>query len=107
MLERSSIDDYRIITIIRYSLLRVSCYTYLVAILKQTDDGNEIVLKINNGDLSALREIEKEWNFEDESGVFRFALAVLTKAKNKSVYVEEDGKKVALTPGDKLLKREE
>lgn len=78
-----------------------------MSIVKKSDEKDKIILEIDNGDLQALKAIESEWDFADESGVFRFALAVLTKAKDKAVYVDENGKKVALSPGDSLLKKKE
>lgn len=83
-------------------------YTRAMAIIKRTlQDEGKIVLEIDNGDLEALRQIEKDWKFTDESSVLRFALAVLTKAQDKAVYVDENGKKVALSPADSLLKQKE
>ncbi len=80
-----------------------------MAIKKISNDSKagKIILEIDNGDLEALQKIMEEWKFVDEPSVLRFALAVLTKAKDNAVYVTENGKKVALSPADSLLKKEE
>lgn len=79
-----------------------------MAIKKIAGDSTKITLEVNNGDYQALKGLVGEWNFSNESSAFRFALAALVQAKNKTVYVEDDtGKKVALSPGESLLKKKE
>jgi arginyl-tRNA synthetase len=68
---------------------------------------DSLYLEVNNGDLNAINEAIDKWNFKDEVSVLRFSLAVIAKAKNKKIYIEEDGEKIPLTPGEGLLKVEE
>lgn len=78
-----------------------------MAIVRVGEPGdNQLALEINNGDLKALRDIYSEWGFKDEESVLRFALAVLSKTTNKTIYyVDEKGEKVGLQPSDSVLKQ--
>lgn len=67
---------------------------------------DKITLEIDNGDLEVLSDLKEQWNFIDTPGVFRFALAVLKKAVNKKVYIDQDGQPIAVTPGEKLLRQQ-
>jgi hypothetical protein len=80
-----------------------------MAIVKITETELELRLKVVNGDLTAIKNIKEKWNFKDKESVLRFALAILTKAtsSNNKVYIDENGKKTALVPGDALLNKEE
>lgn len=62
---------------------------------------------VSNGDLNALGEIIKKWNFKSEAEALRFALAVMRQAEDEVVYVDQGGKKVGLTPSDDLLNKEQ
>lgn len=78
-----------------------------MAIKKDDTKSNDtqVNLTIDNGDFQALNKIYKEWKFKDIEGVLRFALAIMTKAKNGTVYVEDEtGNKVALEPAESLRK---
>ncbi len=72
--------------------------------VQESDAPEKITLDIDNGDLEVLNNLQEEWNFVDTPSVLRFALAVLKKAVNKKVYIDQEGKPIAVTPGDKLLK---
>ncbi|MGH7202861.1 MAG: hypothetical protein ACREHC_00260 [Candidatus Levyibacteriota bacterium] len=80
-----------------------------MAIVKTTETEQELNLKVDNGDLAAIKDIKGKWNFKDKESVLRFALAILAKAtsSNKKVYIDENDKKTALVPGDALLNKEE
>jgi hypothetical protein len=63
-----------------------------------------IILNIDNGDLEALKRIKENWNFRDESSVLRYALAVMSQAEDKILFVvNKDGEKSGLTPGEGLV----
>lgn len=73
----------------------------------QKDSLPGVVLNIDNGDLKALQEVKEKWGFESESHALRFALAVMYQSKNNVVYIDRDGAKVGLKPGEDLLKKKE
>lgn len=77
-----------------------------MAIIKKSGDDQKIEIEVNNGDLQALKQIIKDWGFADEAKALRFGIAVLVKAstggKNK-VYIDENGDKVSLVPGEGLV----
>ena len=74
-----------------------------MAIRKIKDENNILTLELDNGDREALNRILGGFNFKNEESALRFAMVVLLNAKNKTVYVDEGDKKVALTPNDELL----
>ena len=70
-------------------------------------DTTKITVEFDNGDLQAMNTVKNEWHFIDEANLLRFALAVLSRAKNKKVYVEDAaGNKFPIAPGQQLLKPE-
>lgn len=68
------------------------------------EEPKKISLEIDNGDLQAITEVMKKYNFKDEEAMIRFILFVLIKSENNTVYIDEGEKKVALTPAQHLLK---
>ena len=76
-----------------------------MAIIKKSEDEQKIELEVNNGDLQALKEIIKSWGFADETKALRFGIAILAKASsggNNKIYIDENGDKVSLVPGEGL-----
>jgi hypothetical protein len=70
----------------------------------------EAVLRIDNGDLKALKVIQSTWNLKDLESAIIFAVGVLRFAEDtKKVFVEQVGqdKPVPITPSEKLLRQEE
>lgn len=64
-------------------------------------------IEINNGDLIALNKIITDWDFRDVESALRYAVAVLSVAKDKKLFYEKDnGEKVTIEPAD-ILKREQ
>lgn len=67
-------------------------------------DTAKITVEFDNGDLQALETIVQQGHFKSKESVLRFALAVLTKAKNTTVFVtDETGARVPLSPSPGLL----
>lgn len=79
-----------------------------MSIVKETITGIEPTqsykLKIDNGDLQAMREVMDKYGFIDEEKAIRFALYVLLKAEKNAVYVDEGDKKVSVTPSSQTVK---
>lgn len=69
-------------------------------------DLEEIQLKINNGDLVALKTIQEKWKFKDIESILRFAIAVLVQAEKSRVLIDQKGQPTALSPSDNLLQGE-
>lgn len=75
-----------------------------MAILKNKEDNDALLLTINNGDLRALNQIQEEWGFRDKESILRFAIAALTLTEDGYLYAEQkDGSKRILKPADDLL----
>lgn len=67
-----------------------------------------IIVQFDNGDLDALREIKKKWNFKDLESVLRFGLAVLTISENGRLFHEKaDGKSLRFEPMEDLIEKKE
>jgi hypothetical protein len=64
-------------------------------------------LAFDNGDFAALNQLVESWGFKDRSSALKFAMAVLLKTDNKSLFVDQNGTHVKITPGDHLLKNSE
>jgi len=76
-----------------------------MSIVRDESTEEALNLSIKNGDLVALREITKTWNFKDEESVLRYALAVMTIAKSKKLFIENYyGEKIELEPTDLIKK---
>ena len=80
-------------------------YTKTMAINKISEDSQKgsRTVEINNGDLIALGKIIEEWDFKNVESALRYAIAVLSIAKDKKLFYEkENGEKVAIEPADSL-----
>lgn len=78
-----------------------------MAIVKISEDNTagSRTVEINNGDLNALNKIHDEWDFKDIESALRYAVAVLSIAKDKKLFYErDDGEKVIIEPADSLKK---
>lgn len=76
-----------------------------MAIIKVSEDTAKgaRTVEINNGDLQALTKIINEWDFKDVESALRYAVAVLSIAKDKKLFYEKDnGEKVTIEPADSL-----
>lgn len=75
--------------------------------ISSDDQQGTRTVEISNGDLLALNKIIDEWDFKDIESALRYAVAVLSIAKDKKLFYEkEDGEKVTIEPADSL-KREQ
>lgn len=70
---------------------------------EQRQELDEMMLKINNGDLVALKEIQQKWRFKNIESILRFAIAVLVQAEKQRVFIDTQGKPTALEPTETLL----
>lgn len=68
--------------------------------------GDEVVLRIDNGDLAAIKKIQEAWKLKDLESAVIFAVGVLrTALDTKKVLVGRQGidEPVAVNPGEQLL----
>lgn len=78
-----------------------------MAIIINSQTNQEAKITINNGDLTALKEVETKWKFKSLAEILKFSLAVLVKTDDTTIYVEKNGVKQGFSPADHLLKNEE
>ena len=74
-----------------------------MAVTKTTDTDQELILKVTNGDLTALKQIKSEWKFKKVEDIIRFALAVLVQSEDHSVTIKTQGKDAILSPNKELV----
>jgi hypothetical protein len=67
----------------------------------QEQDG--VLLVLNNGDLGAVDEAKRKWNFKKREDVLRYALAVIAQLETPIVYINKGDLKVGLTPSKELI----
>lgn len=60
--------------------------------------------EFDNGDLQAVESLMNKYHFIDEQAMFRFALVILLRAEKNGVYIDEDDKKVFITPSESIVK---
>lgn len=77
-----------------------------MAIRELSDQSNDLkkVYELDNGDLAALGEVEKKWNFKDKESALKFALAILYKSEKPEIFIGLGDSKIPLSPADSLLK---
>lgn len=80
-----------------------------MAIKKDNDQSTdtEVTIRIDNGDLQALKKLQQLWNLKDEEATLQFAVGILRLSEhNKKVLIQPDGSDtpVPVNPGKKLLK---
>lgn len=64
----------------------------------------KVILTVNNGDLSALKDVLTKTRFINEEAFLRYALVALLRAEDGRVYIKQNGEIVALRPDDSLIK---
>lgn len=69
------------------------------------DSLEELDLKIDNGDLKALKEIIKKFEFKSPEAVLRYALAIFSITDKASIEVTKKGDKVTVNPSQDLLNK--
>jgi len=74
--------------------------------IKETEE--ELEIKVDNGDLAALKRIQEFFKFKDKESILRFALAIVAKAaesdKNK-IILNANGVVSTIEPRYSLLEK--
>ena len=76
---------------------------YTMAIKKTLNNSDKITLDINNGDLTALKEVIEKFKFKDEEAALRYSLYALLRTDTTGLVVEEEGKMFRLEPTSKVI----
>jgi hypothetical protein len=72
--------------------------------VKGKNEGQKLILEIDNGDLTKLEDVIKKWSFKDYQSFFRFAISLLILNEEKSVSIKVDGTQQTFAPASDLLK---
>ena len=71
----------------------------------RTEQGLTGIIKLDKGDLDALKDIMDQYNFVDQQALLRYALAVLLYSDDNKLYVSRDGSMLSLSASDQLIKK--
>ncbi|MFC1700739.1 hypothetical protein ACFLZ0_01200 [Patescibacteria group bacterium] len=63
----------------------------------------KITLEFNNGELNAIQEILRQYNFVDEQALMRFAFFILLETEDNAIYIKKNGSKVQIEPSEKTV----
>ena len=74
-----------------------------VTINIQTND-NKLVLDINNGELTKLKEVIEKWKFKDEQCFMRFVISILLESEQNSIGIWENGNLTLVEPAIHSIK---
>jgi hypothetical protein len=69
-----------------------------------SDTGQELVLKLNNGDYARFKEAVDKWNFKDNQSLIRFILAILVLSEDKIISTRMDGLQKEVIPSKDFTK---
>jgi hypothetical protein len=73
--------------------------------VKSKEENGKLVLEIDNGELSKLKDVMKRWSFKDHQALMRFCISLLYLSEEQSVSIKMDGIQQPLAPSSDLLKR--
>ena len=71
----------------------------------RTEQGLTGIIKLDKGDLDALKDIMDQYNFVDQQALLRYALAVLLYSDDNKLYVSRDGSMLSLSASDQLIEK--
>ena len=78
-----------------------------MAIKVREKENGELEITFSNGELKALREVEKQWRFRGVQSFLEYALAVFLSKNVRFTVKDENGSSTVITPTDELLRKEE
>lgn len=73
--------------------------------VKDKEELKKLILEIDNGDLSKLKDVMEKWHFKDYQSFWRFAISVLFLSEDNSIAIKMEGKEQKLAPADDLIKK--
>lgn len=75
--------------------------------VKSTQDGDKIILELDNGDAVKLEEVMKKWSFKDHQSFLRFAMSLHLVNEGRSFSITQKGVPSAVEPVAELLKSQD
>ncbi len=75
-----------------------------MAVIIDNQTEKEIILKIDNGDLTKMNEVIQKWNFKDIQSFWRFSISILLQTEGKKLWIQENGNPILIAPADHSIK---
>ena len=74
--------------------------------VKSQNNGDNLVLTLDNGDRKKFEEVLTEWNFKDEESLIRFFISIAKESYDKKTIAFKDSNNSLneVTPADHLVK---
>jgi predicted component of type VI protein secretion system len=71
--------------------------------VKSKYQGDKLILEIDNGDLTKMKEVLRDWDFKNEQSFWRFSLSILLEAQDRELWIKSNDEVVQIKPVDSLL----
>jgi hypothetical protein len=75
--------------------------------VKSKQEGEKLILEIDNGDLTKLDDALQKWNFKDYQSLLRFSVSMLILNEDRSFSIKRNGEQKSVVPASDLLKEGE
>lgn len=72
--------------------------------VKSKEESDKLILEIDNGDLSKLKDVMDKWSFKDYQSFMRFAVSIFLLSDDNSISIKADGIRQDFAPVSDLLK---
>lgn len=72
--------------------------------VKSTQEGEKLILEIDNGDSSKLNEVIEKWGFKDYQSFLRFSISIMLVTEEKFLAIKVDGVEKVIKPSSDFLK---
>lgn len=69
-----------------------------------SDNGDSIELKVDNGDLQAIKQLLERYKFINIEAALRYGIVSMMEAQDNVLYAKKGDETIALHPTDKLIK---
>jgi len=70
-----------------------------------TEKDNELFLKIDNDDLTKMKEVLERWKFKNEQAFLRFAFGLLIATEDKALWIKFNREPIKVEPTDHSIKK--
>ena len=74
--------------------------------VKATEEENKLILEIDNGEFSKIKEVLEKWSFKDYQCLLRFMISLLVVNESKSFRITVKGSPEDIVPAPELIKGE-
>jgi hypothetical protein len=75
-----------------------------MAIKREKQEGDKLVLTLDNGDMEKFEQVMNEWSFKDEQSFLRFAMSIFLVTEGKSLWIQQKGMLEQIEPATDLRK---